>query len=177
MWLVPMVCTQLQLNLRNATHHVPDYVTNYYRRRPVHGGFDSSHRPGTDTLIFSRTVTEIERGYGNFSIGSEGGQDGRHNSPSIVPTSAQGPERNTGKKGDTVHVPSVDLCTGMQQSPSTATTYIEIPSPDNLDSSSRADSTRNASGSHQRVEVQVECDHETGVSRVLGSSLETAIHR
>ena len=169
-----MVCTQLQLNLRNATYHVPDYVTDYYRRRAVNGGFDSSHRPGTGTLIFSRTVTEIERGYGNFSIGSEGGQDERHHSPSTVPTSAQGPQRNTEKKGEKVHA---DLRTGMQQSPSTATTYIEIPSPDNFDSSSRADSTRNTSGSHQRVEVQVECNNETGVSRVLGSSLEKAIHR
>ena len=74
MWLVPMVCIQLQLNLRNAIHHIPSYVTNYYQRQVVGGLNRRLGQAGVDTLSFGRTATGLELRDGNFSTGSEGGQ-------------------------------------------------------------------------------------------------------
>jgi len=72
-----VVCAQLQLNLRNAVSHVPEYVTTYHRQQAVVGAhnskLDSPLRPGTgaNPLNFGRSKTELEHQYGISSTESE----------------------------------------------------------------------------------------------------------
>jgi hypothetical protein len=57
-----VTCAQLQLNLRVAVHHAPDYVTTYHQQQAafenLDGRLDSMCRPGADTLIFGDTTTD-----------------------------------------------------------------------------------------------------------------------
>ena len=82
--IVTVTCAQMQLNLRTAVYHVPDYVTTYYRRHdPVVGLNDrinSPRRPGIETLIFGGTSTELEYEHRSSSTESEVEQEGRHGS-------------------------------------------------------------------------------------------------
>ena len=93
-----MTCAQLQLNLRTAVYHVPDYVTTYYQQQEVlvalSGRVESLHRPGIDTLIFGGTATELEHKYGNRPIEGEVEQEERNRSRAIglVTTSVHVPQ-------------------------------------------------------------------------------------
>jgi len=77
-WLIAVVCAQLQLNLRNAVHHVPEYITTYYQQQAVVGAPNNARgasptRSGTgvDTLVFGHSATEFEQQYVNSSTETE----------------------------------------------------------------------------------------------------------
>ena len=111
----------MQLNLRTAVYHVPDYVTTYYKRQAIveslNGRFNPPHRPGVDTLIFGSTVTELEHRHRDSSSESEVEQEGRHNSHAIelVTPSVHVPPKATGRKKRIISS-SVDFRTGKQAS-------------------------------------------------------------
>jgi len=85
--VVTVTCAQMQLNLRTAVYHVPDYVTTYYQQQgPVvglNGRINSPRRPGIDTYIFGGTSTELEYEHRNSSTESEIEQEGRYG-PHVV---------------------------------------------------------------------------------------------
>ena len=93
--VVTMACAQMQLNLRTAVYHVPDYVMTYYQNQgPVvglNGRINSPRRPGIDTRIFGGTATELEHEHRNSSTESEVEQEGQHG-PHVVElvTTSQG---------------------------------------------------------------------------------------
>ena len=96
--VVTVTCAQMQLNLRTAVYHVPDYVTTYYRQQDPVVGLNSRtnypRRPGIDTLIFGGTATELEYEHHNSSTESEVEQKGRHGSHMIELVTASQGEKN-----------------------------------------------------------------------------------
>ena len=175
LWLIPIVCTQLQLNLRTAVHHVPSYVTNYYQRRAVaniDSTLSSSGRPGTETILFGHTITELELMHSNFSNERDGSQDERQSTPAAVPTSAQGPPRRTGKK--TLTVPPADFCTGKEASVLAIAFHgiSETPSRHSLALPLQGDPPLGAPASNQQVGAQVGRRREPGVSQTPQPSPE-----
>lgn len=112
-----MTCAQLQLNLRTAVHHAPDYDTTCNQQQAafedLDGRLDSTYRPGVDTLVFGGSTTELEHKHGNSSIESGLGQGDQHRPPEteLATTSAQITQRNTGTMEDII-TPSTDFGAG-----------------------------------------------------------------
>jgi hypothetical protein len=166
-WLIAVACAQLQLNLRNAVHHVPEYITTYYQRQAVVGTpdarRDSPTRPctGVDTLIFGHSTTEFEQQYHNSLTKREIEQEKQRNPHAIqlITTSVQ--EKDT--------APSAEF-TGKQAS-IPLNDMSGVPSSRDLESQSRADSSRSVFDSYPQVEILVECGHgESGISPMRQSS-------
>jgi hypothetical protein len=98
-----VTCAQLQLNLRSAVYHVPQFVTTYYQYQTVtilNSRLDFPRRPGPDTIIFGGTATELEQKHRNSSIESEVGEEGRDCSHAIelVTTPVHIPQRKKPKR-------------------------------------------------------------------------------
>ena len=116
-----MTCARLQLNLRTAVHHAPDYDTTCNQQadfEDLDGRLDSTYRPGVDTLVFGGTTTELEHKHGNSSIESGLGQGDRHRPPEteLATTSAHITQRSTGTSEDII-TPSTDFGAGKHAFP------------------------------------------------------------
>ncbi len=121
-WVVAVTCAQLQLNLRTAVHHAPDYDTTCRQQRAtfeeLDGRLDSSYRPGVDTLVFGGTTTECEHKHGNSSIESEVEQGERICPPAteLATTLVHIKQSSTGTKEDIITA-STDFGAGKQAPP------------------------------------------------------------
>jgi hypothetical protein len=124
-WAIAVTCAQLQLNLRIAVYHVPEYMTTYYQQQPTvvifhNGGPDSPRRPGVDTFIFGGTTTDLESRHGSSLTESGIPQQEQHNSHATKLVTTSFPQRIT--------VPSSDIGTGEHASlpPLRRTTSFQI---------------------------------------------------
>lgn len=116
-WIVAVTCCQLQLNLRGAVYHVPDYVASYYSQPPTQLIASRPPRPGVETLIFGGTATELERKYHESAEASHsGGEDPDYSHAiELVTTSVHVSRGATGKKKKIIS-PSADLGGGKRAS-------------------------------------------------------------
>ena len=73
--VIAVTCAQLQLNLRIAVYHIPEYMTTYSQQRAAVGALN--RRPRAETLSFGGTTTELENSHDSpstehFGLGQEG---------------------------------------------------------------------------------------------------------
>ena len=103
LWVVAVTCAQLQLNLRIAVYHIPEYMTTYSQHQTVFGVL--TRRSSVDTF----TTTEPENRYDSPPT-ERLAQEERRNSHGIelVMTSVHITKRTMGSKNKII-IPSSDI--------------------------------------------------------------------
>ena len=103
LWVVAVTCAQLQLNLRIAVYHIPEYMTTYSQHQTVFGVV--TRRSSVDTF----TTTEPENRYDSPPT-ERLAQEERRNSHGIelVMTSVHITKRTMGSKNKII-IPSSDI--------------------------------------------------------------------